>query len=249
MSIEITTWLTAFNALQATAMESRGFIELETGEAIRWPRTSGHDVVAIAVVLDPYVRAQAHRFGGAAIGRRWRAVLDDLERFALPDPRAEFAENRAFWTATLPAICAYLSVEGAPLPPPWVWDAVRAVLSDALTFRNVGKDSPFRAFDVKTWDDLFMAQWRFLVDARGSDDLAPEPGMTGTKRKTPRTSNADVIALADYWSKKFADVKEVFGHKDAMARWKRALADIDAIARKGDPATLYPKNNAFWRDL
>jgi hypothetical protein len=250
MTIEITTWLRAFFALQATAMESRGFVELEGPDevVVRWPRTSGHDVIAIAAVLDPYVREQPLRFGGHGIARRWRAVVDDLERFALIDPRDEYAENRAFWN-TLPAICVYLHSEGAPLPPPEVWDCLRAVLSDALMLRNVGKDSPFKPFDVKTWDDLFMAQWQFLVDARGADELAPEPGMTGNKRKTPRTTNADVIALADYWSRKFADVKEVFGHKDAMARWKRALADVDAIARKGDPAALYPKNNGFWRDL
>jgi hypothetical protein len=27
------------------------------------------------------------------------------------------------------------------------------------------------------------------------------------------------------------------------------MADVDAVARKGDPNALYPKNNAFWRAL
>ena len=33
MSIEITTWLRAFFAVQATAMESRGFVEVDGGDA------------------------------------------------------------------------------------------------------------------------------------------------------------------------------------------------------------------------
>lgn len=249
MSIEITTWLRAFFALQASAMESRGFIEIANDDdVVRWPRTSGHDVIAIAAVLDPYLRETPLRFGCHGIARRWRAIVDDVERFALVDPREEYTENRAFWHA-LPAMCVYLHSEGAPLPPDEVWDALRAVLNDATAFRNVGKDSPFKPFDVKTWDDLYIEQYKFLRDARGSDELAPEPGMGGTTYKIPRTTNADVIALADYWSKKFADVKEVFGHKGAMERWKEALVDIDAIARKGDPSAVYPKNNGFWRDL
>lgn len=250
MSIEITTWLRAFFALQASAMESRGFIEVDAGDdnVMRWPRTSGHDVIAIAAVLDLYLRETPLRFGGHGIARRWRGIADDLERFALIDPREEYAENRAFWHA-LPALCVYLHSEGAPMPPPEVWDALRAVLADAAAFRNVGKDSPFKPFDVKTWDELYMEQYKFLRDARGADELAPEPGMGGTKYKIPRTTNADVIALADYWSKKFADVKEVFGHKGAMERWKKALVDVDAIARNGDPNALYPKNNGFWRDV
>lgn len=250
MSIEITTWLRAFFAIQAGAMESRGFVEIESGDdnVLRWPRTSGHDVIAIAAILDPYVREMPLRFGGHGIARRWRAVVDDLERIALVDPRDEYAENRSFWYA-LPAICVYLHSEGAPLPSPEVWDALRALFADETAYRNVGKDSPFKPFDVKTWDDLYMEQYKLLRDSRGADELGPEPGMGGTKYKIPRTTNADVIALADYWSKKFADVKEVFGHKGALDRWRKALIDIDTIAHKGDPAAVYSKNNGFWRDL
>ena len=253
MSIQITTWLRAFFALQASAMESRGFIEIDAGtdDAVRWPRTTGHDVIAIAAVFDPYVRELPLRYGGHGLARRWRAIVDDLERHALDNPRAEYAENRAFWRA-LPAVCVFLHSEGVPLPPTEVWDALRAVVFDETELRNVGPkgDGPFKHFpNVKTFDDLYIEQYKYLRDSRGSDELAPEPGMGGTKYKIPRTTNADVIALADYWSKQFADAKEVFGHAGAMQRWKRAVADVDQLARKGDPNALYPKNNAFWRDL
>jgi hypothetical protein len=253
MSIEITTWLRAFFALQASAMESRGFVEQSTGteDVVRWPRTTGADVVAIAAVLDPYVRDQPLRFGGHGIARRWRAVVDDLERFALGDLRGEYAENRAFWS-TLPAICVYLHSEGSPLPAPDVWAALLAVLRDPSELRNIGPkgDGPFKHFDnVKTFDDLYIEQYKYLRDTRGADELAPEPGMGGTTYKIPRTTNADVIALADYWSKQLADVKEVMGHAGVVKNWKAALADVDQLARKGDPNAVYPKNNGFWRTL
>ncbi len=253
MSIQITTWLRAFFALQASAMESRGFIEIDAGtdDVARWPRTSGHDVIAIAALIDPYVRELQLRFGGHGLARRWRAVVDDLERHALAEPDLEYAENRTFWR-TLPAVCVYLHSEGTPLPPIEVWHALQAALLDATDLRNIGPkgDGPFKHFDnVKSFDDLYMQQYKYLRDARGSDELAPDAGMGGTTYKIPRTTNADVIALADYWSKQFADVKEVFGHASALQRWKRALVDVDGVARKGDPNALYPKNNAFWRDL
>jgi hypothetical protein len=253
MSIAITTWLRAFFALQASAMESRGFIEIDAGtdNAARWPRTTGHDVIAIAAVIDPYVREQPLRFGGHGLARRWRGIADDLEQLALVDPRTEYEGNRAFWAA-LPAVFVYLHSEGAPLPPPEVWDALVAVLHDQSELRNIGPkgDGPFKHFpNVKTFDDLYIEQYKYLRDLRGSDELAPDPGMGGGQYKIPRSTNADVIALADYWSKQLADVKQVFGHAGAVERWKRARADIDQIARKGDPTAVYPKNNAFWRDV
>ncbi|CAN5885504.1 hypothetical protein BH11MYX2_BH11MYX2_36870 [soil metagenome] len=247
---DITTWLRAFFALQATAMDSRGFVEVDAGtdDASRWPRTSGHDVISIAAVLDPYLREMPAGFGAHAMARRWLAIMDELTELALVDPRDEYAGNRSFWRA-LPAVCVYLHSSNAPLPPHEVWDALFTVLADETAFRNVGGDSPFKPFDVKTWDDLYIEQFKFLRDARGSDDRAAEMGMGGGTTKIPRTTNADVAALANYWSHKFADVKEVFGHQGAMDRWKRAIGDVDAIARKGDPNAPYPKNNAFWRDL
>lgn len=253
MSIEITTWLRAFFALQASAMESRGFVELNSGtdDVVRWPRTTGADVVAIAAVLDPYLREQPLRYGGHGIARRWRSVVDDIERFALDDLRGEYAENRSFWN-TLPAVCVYLHSEGVPLAAPAVWDALLALIRDATELRNIGPkgDGPFKHFEhVKTFDDLYIEQYKYLRDTRGADELAPEPGMTGTKYKIPRTTKADVIALSEYWSKQLADVKEVMGHAAVEREWKAALADVEQLARNGDPNAIYPKNNGFWRTL
>lgn len=248
---DINTWLRVFQAFQASAIDSRGFVQLDgQAETERWPRTSGFDIIAIGAVVDPYLR-NPRGFGGHAIAWRWLAATEDIARHALIDPDAEYAENRAFWRA-LVAACVYLHSEGAPLPPLDVIDAMLVLLGDPVELRNVGPrgDGPFKHFDnVRTFDELYVEQWKHLRDLRGFDELAPEPGTAGPKAKTPRTTNADVIALADYWSKQLADVKEVFGHKGVVERWKAARADVDAIARSGDPNAVYPKNNGFWRAL
>ena len=253
MTIQITTWLRAYFALHQAASDSRGTVELQldTDEVVRWPRTLGVDVIAIAAAIDPIVRSQPLRYGGHGLARRWRGAMDDIERNALPAPHATFSENRSFW-ATLASICVYLHAQGAPLPSSDVFAGLLTHLAEHVERRNVGpkSDGPFKHFDdVKTFDDLFNAQLKHLREVRGSDTLSPEPGMTGGKRVTPRTTNADVVALADYWTAQLASVKRVMGAAEVEQRWARARADVDAIARHGDPSAVYPKNNAFWRDL
>ena len=253
MSIQITTWLRAYFALQQTASDSRGVIELQLDddETVRWPRTLGVDVISIAAAIDPVVRAQPLRFGGHGLARRWRAAMDDIQREALPAPHATFMFNRSFWS-TLAAMCVYLHSQGAPLPSQDVFAGLMVHLNEPIEHRNVGPkgDGPFKHFDgVKTFDDLFNAQHKYMRELRGEDETMPEPGMVGGKRRTPRTTNADVVALADYWTKQLASVKRVFGAAEVEQRWKAARAEVDAVARVGDPNAVYPKNNGFWRDL
>jgi hypothetical protein len=122
MPIPITSWLRAFFALKECAMDSRGFVEIHNGddEPLRFPRTTGPDVIAIAAALDPFIRQQPLRFGGHGVGQQWRACVDDIERLACD---SEYMENRAFWHA-LPAICVYLHSQRSPMPPPEVWNAL-----------------------------------------------------------------------------------------------------------------------------
>ena len=132
--------------------------------------------------------------------------------------------------------------------------ALRAagVPAQAAPRRNIGPSggTPFRAFDnVKTFDDLYKAQLFYLAAERGSDQLEPEPGMGGGRRLVPRTTNADVVVLADYWSDQLDRVKRVFGAAGVEERWATARADVDALARTGAPTATYPNNNRFWRLL
>lgn len=252
MTIPITSWLRAFFAMHECAINSRGYVEVAIAEDefIRWPRTTGSDVIAIAAVLDPVLRAQPMRFGGHGLARRWREAADDLERYALVAPHSMYAENRSFWQ-TLQPVCVYLHAHGAELPPLEIWDALLAELAEPLELRNVGPkgDGPFKHFDnVKTFDDLFLAQFKYVRELRGSDKLKPDSGAKGPDKIIPRTTNGDVVLLADYWSRQLASVKRVMGHDAIEAQWRAALANVD-VARKADPNALYLKNNEFWRAL
>lgn len=130
MPIPITSWLRAFFALQECATDSRGSVEIPNGDddPIRFPRTTGGDVLAIAAAIDPYLRQQPLRFGGHGVGRQWRACVDDLERLASPAAPSDYRENRAFWHA-LPAVCVYLHSQHSPMPPPATWDALLAAFT------------------------------------------------------------------------------------------------------------------------
>ncbi|MFN0246127.1 MAG: hypothetical protein ACKV2T_04415 [Kofleriaceae bacterium] len=242
MSIERNTWIQIFSALRSASAASRG----ETYEApdiseLAWPNTTGADVVAIAAIVDPFLRAQPLRFGGHGLARRWRAVVDEMDH-ALVLPAREYVRNREFW-GVLACMCVYLHFHEIAPPSADVVDSLIDAVGTDSALRNVGPkgDGPFKHFDgVKTFDDLYIAQFRHLRELRGVD--ADPKGV----QPIPRSTNEDVVQLADYWSKQLGAVKVVMGHAGVVQRWKAALADVEQFARKGDPYAVYPKNAAFW---
>ena len=243
MSAHIHSWIDGHLAVRHRAYETRGFVEL-TGVSGRWPRTTGADVVMIAALVDPAMRAN----GTPGVLRRWHATLEDLERNALNAPRATYAENRAFWSG-FEAATIFLDDMAVMPPAPELWDALIAELSAP---RNAGPttDGPIAHFDgIATYDDLFNAQLKFLIEKRGSDTLDQPPGFMGGSRPIPRTTNSDVLQLATYWSNELAKVKHVFGHDSVVARWTPVVGDVDKLAKPGKPDDVYAKNNEFWREL
>jgi hypothetical protein len=240
----IETWTDGYLAVKQRAYETRGFIELDSGA--RWPRTTGEDAITIAALFDGALNQ--HATPGTAA--RWAATLADLEVEAVPFPQSTYFANRTFWS-TLEVAAIYLDSVAATVPAQPIWNALIAAVG-ANAVRNGGPsgDGPFKHFDgVKTFDDLYIEQFKYLRQLRGSDKMQPEAGQGGGERPIPRTTNADVIALADYWSKQLASAKHVMGHEGVAKDWQAAVADIDALARKGEPNAVYPKNNAFWHVL
>jgi hypothetical protein len=247
MSQHIHSWIDGHLALRTRAYEMRGFCE---AEGVRWPRTSGADVIAIAAIIDPAIK----RHGTPGVVRRWRQRLTDLEHDALPVPHATFEKNRPFW-ATLEAAAVFLDDVAVRPPEPEVWDALLATFH---TVRNSGPkgDGPFKHFDnIQTYHDLYEAQIKHLIETRGADELEAPPlddnsyGTSGIKKKIPRATNLDVLALAGYWGTALDDVKEVFGREGIERRWNRAMQDVVKLAMHADPTKPYPKNNQFFREL
>lgn len=250
----IRDWADGYAALKCCAGDLRGWIEINprTVDAERWPRTTGADVIAIASFVDHELRQQRY-FRESGMARRWRACLADLDVLAVPALGATYDANREFWACLARAFAYLASVEATP-PKQATWDALLSRLGALAERRNVGPKgpTPFKQFSgVKTFDDLYLAQLQYLRGVRGEDRLDAEPGMPGSRGTfpVPRTTNGDVVVLADYWGKQLASVKRVDGHERATKNWAAAMADVNAIARKGDPNVLYGKNHFFWRVL
>jgi hypothetical protein len=238
----IHTWSDGYLAVRYRAFETRGFIELDSGE--RWPHTTGGDVIAIAAVFDSAIKTH----GTPGVISRWATTLADIEADAVQSPHKTYFANRAFWS-NLEAAAVFLDDMAVSPPAESLWNALLAAIGEHAP-RNVGPsgDGPFKHFDnVKTFDDLYVAQLKYLLDLRGFDKLSPPPGMGGGERPIPRSTNGDVIALADYWSKQLASAKHVMGHDTVVKEWQAALANVDQLARKGDANAVYVKNNEFWR--
>lgn len=241
---DVATWIEGVRVLRAHAVAARGSIELSDGR--RWPRTTGEQVAAIAAAFTPAVRASAR----APVLRRWRAIVDEIEADALAHLDDTYAGNRVFW-ATLETVALELDERASRPPGGAAWRALCAVL-DQTAARNAAPpgDGPFKHFEgVKTFDELYNAQAKYLREVRGFDNLMPDPGMAGGERFIPRATNADVVALADFWAPLLADSKTIMGSDRVIALWRAAMTDVERLARHGEPTAVYAKNNTFWRAL
>lgn len=114
-----------------------------------WPRTRGSDVLAIAAVVDPAVRALPAEPSGHAIEQRWRDCASDLARFAFEQPDREYAQNRTFW-ATLGATAAYLATFDTPVPAEMrgATHCPRWMISRELSSRSPSFSSPIHDIAV-----------------------------------------------------------------------------------------------------
>jgi hypothetical protein len=236
MSSHIHSWVDGHLAVRERAYETRGGVELDGGP--RWPRTTAADVIAIGGLVDPAIIKN----GTPGLVRRWRAALADLPQSAAHDT---YAGSREFWSS-FEAVAVFLDDVAVPPPSSALWDAL---LDELSTYRNAGpsEDGPFVHFDGHaTYDDLFEAQRTFLATKRGSDQLPPPAGFGGGTIVVPRTTNADVLQLATYWTDRLGAVKQEMGHDGIVAMWKVALADVDKIAKPGTADTVYAKNLEFW---
>lgn len=248
--IPIRDWSDGFSALKHHVERSRGAIESDicAGDWERWPRSTASDALVIAAFLHPHMLevVKGHETHGA--WRRWVACVRHLVRFTLQKPHDEYPENRHFWAEVLRA-CVHLSTHSAPLPSQDEWEEL---FTDVSCSRRNGlpKDVPFGPFSgISTFKDLYVTQVQYLQRARGMDRMEPEPGMTGGTKQIPRSTNADVKKLTEFWSRQFESVQKIIGHDGMAERWNAMVREVDQLTAGASPDAVFAKNNAFWRAL
>lgn len=244
----IRSWSDGYAALRQRADDTRGWIELDTDAPDRrWPRTTGLDVIVIAAFVDAaFSTTDQATYAGTAL--RWTSCKDDLERDAIHALGETYRGNRDFWSC-LAMMCAHLAFVGCPLPPQGAWNSLLAEIGVALN-APLGNDAPPIWFASATsLDKLYLAQRQYLARLRGADRMEPQPGMTGGAMLIPRSTNADVLQLAGFWSAvlRIQKAKNANGYATVSARWRAALDDMVALTEHASPAAVYPKNHAFWR--
>lgn len=260
-------WEDAFQELWNHAAHHRGVREARAdipghmlSDALpQWPRTCGADVIAIASIVDAVLRTAPLASGGYGVERAWRRCARELESAALGEPGREYRHNRKFWSA-LASTIAYLASVDADVPDT-MWRAllaeVAALPPEHRITAVVDEKLHLAAFN---YDELWQAQKTVLAKLRGADVREPAPKVTGGRMTVPRTTNADILQLATYWTSALAqavtkrsqmgphgpETLHQAGLDGEIRRWRAALADVDSHATT-DPAALYLKNEAFWR--
>jgi hypothetical protein len=122
-------------------------------------------------------------------------------------------------------------------------------------------EAPLRVRNADTikesaYDETWTAQRAEYEKQRGFDLRDPLPGKPGRAMKVPRTTNADILKLAGYWSDAWAKlaarwatggIVNPIGLESERARWQAAIKDAEQYAKPGNPEDVYPKNHEFWR--
>lgn len=258
--MSILTWDDVYYQLWTQAAQSRGTGADAAGadrySTVReWPRTTGADAIAIASVVDPILGAQPLRPGGYGIAQLWQTAVIELDGIAFARPGTEYVHNRALWS-TLLAVASYLDTVDAPLPPEDAWEALIGTLWAPVDHRNASGPTT-RVITEGTAEKMWDAQQAEMIQARGFDLREPTGAMLGRAMKVPRTTNADIVRLADYWAKQLSGfvtkvligtVTNSMGLEGQSRRWSTILEDVESLARKGKPDDVYPKNHEFWRE-
>src|SRR5262245_55782926 len=246
------TWDVAFQQLWTHAAKHRG-VQSSDDQDHRWPRTRGSDVLAIASVVDPAVRALPPEVGHFGVQRRWRTCASNLADFAVDQPTREYIHNRTFW-AQLATILVHLASVDAPVPHE-LWPALLAELERP---HEELEPSGERRIHLRadSYDELWRLQKVRLAELRG-EDVHEQPGLTAMYLTVPRTTNRDILQLATLWTLALIKAEPkaaalgseriaMTGFDGVRRRWHAVMADIDAHARDGDPGAVYPKNHEFW---
>lgn len=97
---------------------------------------------------------------------------------------------------------------------------------------------------VTTYNDLYNAQWRYLNDRCGADTL-PLPGdHEEAAFPIPRTTNADVRGLVQYWMTVVV-AAEAMPTQDFL----RTIEDFERLTAGAVASEIYAQNTELWHAL
>lgn len=216
------------------------------------PRTTNADALQLARFWSALLRLPQARAasGYTTASQQWRAALDQVAKLtAYTSPTALYPQNHVFWRALAQVAAHVATAFGPGLDDPELRGALDAQLNRRRNGAPPQDRPPVWFASASSLDKLYLAQRNYLANLRGSDRLAPEADMTGGTMIVPRSTNADVLQLAAFWTQALREPKATreAGYETVRARWSAIQRNLEAHARGADPNAVYPKNHAFWR--
>ena len=244
------SWSDVYQLLRAKAEATRGTVThtADGAASATVPRTTAADAFAIALVFDEAVSEHA----SGQIVARWIWESDLLA--AEPEHSEHIYDgNRSLW-ATLESAAVELDRVRAELP-------ARSILEEALRKLAAERSGSSRGtapaprpaatgtamlvtvFSEPTWKAMAVRQLEFFRALRGEirDGGRFLPAV-------PCTRNADIVALADYWSEQLARVGDTASdtyHRLLYSAWREVVQR--AMRAKRAPAhETFAHNFEFW---
>ena len=244
----IQSWADVYHKLRAKAEATRGTVTVAPygGPSAIWPHTTSRDAFAIAVVFDTAIEDHT----SAAMVARW-IVESDLLAGEPDDSTEPYLGNRSLWD-TLAAASGELDRVHAPLPD-------LSVIDDAMRELETARPAPSRdrrnaaatmfvtVFAEPSWRAMATRQLEFFQALRGS-----HAGSEPFAPSVPATSNADVLALADYWTDELARIGD--NARDTFQRvlyssWRDVVHRVLRECKHAPAHERCTHNPEFWISL
>lgn len=249
--ISIPSWSEGYRALYTLTAAHRGSLTLNAGtaEVVSWPRTTGRDLLAIALLFEGAVS----QYAPDSLADRWFREIDLLAIDSERAMREAHPSNRSFW-ATLAIVAMQLDQQHAPLPAAHAWNLVLRELAgeghEADTPSPAGTERGLDCIEfpaVPTWDDMAQLQLGYFRRLRGV--AAVDSALVSA---VPRTTVSDVLQLATYWTGELNRAGQVAGdsrYRHVYARWGTALLEVARVAKTAPLSAVYARNTEFWHSI
>jgi len=237
-----------YTVLRTGLGERRGWhvYQVHGGGAIGChPRTTCGDVVRLTALWRSYLADHDQ----AALARWQDAAIEAEQICAGLDEASEYPKNRAYWRALryLAVTCQGARARNDSTDPMNNWRAVE-VTDEAGKLRVSAEN--VAAIDIQN------ALYFHFGERRGWEtstmQLKQKDGSLRTEeRRHPKTTCADVVELAAFWTREVARAPHNYDDMVPGAQrqtWSAAAAKV-AKHCEGTPDRVYPENPAFWKAM